>query len=269
MSSPWTDLDRPPLSASRIAAAVVGGPLWRSVQVVERTVSTNADVVAAARAGAAEGMVLIAEEQAGGRGRLDRTWQSPPRSGLLMSLLLAPGLRPAALPLLSLVTGVAVVEAVRAVGGVDAVLKWPNDVMVGDRKLGGILVERADDRVVVGVGVNVSTRRDELPVETATSLALEGGRPDREPLAKEVLRAFARRYTAFRDSGGESSSILPAYRAVCETIGRTVMVELPGGDVVTGTAVDVDDAGMLVVRDVDGRRTTWSAGDVVHLRGGD
>jgi BirA family biotin operon repressor/biotin-[acetyl-CoA-carboxylase] ligase len=265
--SSWTDLERPPLSAARLSAAFGSDPLWREVRVVDTTESTNADAVAAAVAGAAEGLVVIAEQQVGGRGRLDRRWESPARSGVLLSVLLRPRVPVAALPLLPLLAGTAAVEAVRAVGQAPAVLKWPNDVLVGERKLGGILLERTvDGAVVVGLGLNVSTRTDELPVPTATSLAIEGGATDREPLVKEVLRALARRYATFVEADGASESVLPAYRAVCGTIGQRVAVHVPEGEPVTGLAVAVDDSGMLVVRGDDGRERAWSAGDVVHVR---
>jgi BirA family biotin operon repressor/biotin-[acetyl-CoA-carboxylase] ligase len=178
-----------------------------------------------------------------------------------------PAVRPAALPLLPLLTGTAVVEAVRAVGRVESRLKWPNDVLVGDRKMGGVLVERTGDgAVVIGLGLNVTTRSDELPVPTATSLAIEGGRTDRESLVKEVLRAFARRYDTYVKAQGAPESVLPAYREICETINRRVTVHVPGGEPVTGLAVAVDDGGLLVVRDDDGRERAWSAGDVIHVR---
>jgi BirA family biotin operon repressor/biotin-[acetyl-CoA-carboxylase] ligase len=182
-----------------------------------------------------------------------------------MSLLLRPELPVRSLPLIPLLTGVSVVESTRAVADVATGLKWPNDVLVNGRKLGGILVERLEDAVVVGVGLNVSLRTDERPVETATSLAMEGGGTDREPLVKELLRSFSRRYRAFLDAAGAADAVMPAYRAVCETIGMEVRVELPGGRTVTGRAVDVDDSGQLVV-DSDGATASWSAGDVTHVR---
>jgi BirA family transcriptional regulator, biotin operon repressor / biotin---[acetyl-CoA-carboxylase] ligase len=264
--SQWSDLERPPLSAVRLRAVLRDDPLWTTIDVRPRTTSTNADLAAAARAGAEEGVVIIAEEQYAGRGRLGRSWETPPRAAVLMSLLLRPRLPVHALPLLPLLTGVAVVESVRGVGRAPATLKWPNDVLVTGRKLGGILVERLDDAVVVGIGINVSTRADEAAVTTATSLALEGGATDREPLVKELLRSFSRRYRAFLDASGSAQAVLPAYRAVCETIGSDVGVELPGGRTVTGRAVDVDDGGRLVVAAADGTTASWSAGDVTHLR---
>ena len=263
--SPWSDLERPPLSSTRLRRALVADGPWRELEVVARTASTNADLSARARAGEPAGYVLIAEEQTAGRGRLDRSWQAPARSSLLMSVLVRPQPASTTWTLLPFVTGVAVAEAVRAVGRVPAGLKWPNDVLVAGRKLGGILVERVDSAVVVGIGLNVSLRAAELPVPTATSVALAGGVADREVLAKEVLRALARRYDAWQAADGASSAILPAYRQICATIGWTVTVQLPGGDNVEGLVSGVDDTGRLVVMSSDGAMPV-SAGDVVHVR---
>jgi BirA family transcriptional regulator, biotin operon repressor / biotin---[acetyl-CoA-carboxylase] ligase len=267
MTSRWSDLDRPPLSASRLSRALDRGPVWREVRVMDSADSTNVEVAAAARAGAAEGLVVIAEQQTAGRGRLDRAWSSPPRAGVLVSVLLRPQVGLAAWPLVPLLSGLAVVEAIVGVAQVEASLKWPNDVLVDGKKLGGILVERVDEAVVVGIGLNVSTRAEELPVQTATSLALVGGATDREIIAKEVLRALARRYLAWADTGGAATSVIPAYRERCETIGQEVELQLPGGDVVRGVASGIDDSGRLVVRDSStGTERAWLVGDVTHVR---
>ena len=267
MPGRWTDLDRPPLSAARLRSVLRHSDVWRAIRLLDETGSTNADLRSAADSGEAEGLVEVAERQVGGRGRLDRQWESPPRAGVLMSLLLRPRVATARVPLLPLLTGLAVVEAVRAVAELPAAVKWPNDILIDGRKLGGILVERtADAAVVVGIGVNVSVRPEELPVPTATSIQMAGGVPDRESLVKEILRAFERRYVIFTESGGAPDSVLPAYREVCDTIGRQVDVQLPGGESARGTAVTVDDGGMLVVRGADGVDRMWSAGDVVHVR---
>jgi BirA family biotin operon repressor/biotin-[acetyl-CoA-carboxylase] ligase len=267
MTSPWSDLGRPPLSTARLNRALDGGPVWREIRVVASATSTNAELAAAARLGDREGLVVIAEEQTAGRGRLDREWSAPARSGILMSALLRPQVEAAAWPLIPLLTGLAVVEAVVAVGGVDASLKWPNDVLVDGLKLAGILVERVDDAVVVGIGLNVSTRSEELPVETATSLAIAGGATDREILVKEVLRALARRYAVWNDTGGAASSVIPAYRERCETIGHHVDLQVTGGDVVRGVVTAVDDSGRLVLRDdATGAEHAWLVGDVTHVR---
>jgi BirA family biotin operon repressor/biotin-[acetyl-CoA-carboxylase] ligase len=252
----WADLDRPPLRASALARAL--RPDGFDLRVVAETGSTNADVAALARAGAAEGLVVVAEAQTAGRGRLDRAWVSPPRAGLTFSVLLRP---PAPSPWLPLLTGVAVAVALRERCGVPATLKWPNDVLVADRKLAGILAEVADGAVAVGVGLNVSTRAEELPGAGATSLALAGADTvDRETVLKAVLRLLARGYAGWR---ADPAALPPAYRSVCSTLGRAVRVELPGGPAVTGVAESVDDDGRLVVA---GR--AYGAGDVVHLRAG-
>ena len=266
-SSPWTDLDRPPLSPSRLRRALVGPGAWATVDVVGHTGSTNADLAAAARRGDPAPALLVAEEQSAGRGRMTRRWEAPARSGVMLSALLRPSAPTATWPLLPFIAGVAVAEAVRAVAEVDAVLKWPNDVLVGEHKLGGILVERVEDAVVVGIGVNVSLRADELPVPTATSLALAGGGTDREALTKEIARALLRRYDALEAASGASSAILPAYREICATIGTDVVVELPGGEQMVGQAASVDDDGALVVVTRDGEHRV-TAGDVVHVRRG-
>ena len=156
-------------------ATVRAGSLWREVRVVAETGSSNADVLAAAREGAREGMVLVAESQTAGRGRMGRRWTSPPRAGLTFSVLLRPyGVPAALLGWLPLLAGCAVAAAVPAVTAVHPRLKWPNDVLVGDAKLAGILAERSGSAVVVGIGINVFQRRDELPPGVAaTSLLLE------------------------------------------------------------------------------------------------
>lgn len=266
MTSAWSDLSRPPLSSARLTRALHTGGRWNDVRLVSSTESTNADVAMIARSGAAEGVVVIAEQQTAGRGRLDRGWQSPARAGVLLSVLLRPTVDPSVWPMIPLLTGLAVVEAVLAVGQVEAGLKWPNDVLVDELKLGGILVERVEDAVVIGIGLNVSTRTEELPVDTATSLAIAGGGTDREILVKEILRALDRRYTAWHDTGGASASVLPAYRDRCETIGLHVDVHLPGGEIVRGLANGIDDNGRLLVHAEGGDDHAFLVGDVTHVR---
>lgn len=274
-SNRWSDLDRPPLNAAALQRAIVTPDgFWTELTVVERTGSTNSDLAARAKAGAAEGAVLVAEEQSAGRGRLDRQWTAPPRSGLFFSVLL----RPSGVPVerwgwLPLLAGVATATAVSRAGGVDTGLKWPNDLLVTvdgeERKTGGILAERAgDDGVVIGIGLNVSLREDELPVPAAGSLALAGAKgTDRDPLLRAVLRSLADWYGEWRTAGGdpEASRLRPVYAAGCVTLGRAVRAELPGGDAVTGTAVTVDDDGRLVISS-GGAEQAVGAGDVVHLR---
>ncbi|MEU4037113.1 biotin--[acetyl-CoA-carboxylase] ligase [Streptomyces collinus] len=275
--SRWSDLDRPPLNATALRRGLVReGGLWSGVELVQRTGSTNSDLVAKAVAGTVgEGAVLIAEEQTAGRGRLDRQWTAPARSGLFFSVLLRPVEVPVArwgwLPLL---TGVAVATGLSRAAGVDTALKWPNDLLVKvggeERKAGGILAERAGDGgVVVGVGLNVSLRASELPVPTAGSLALAGAvTTDRDPLLRTVLRSLEEWYGRWRDAGGDParSGLQETYAAGCATLGRAVRAELPGERSIVGEAVAVDGDGRLVIATGEGVQEPVGAGDIVHLR---
>lgn len=246
------------------------------MEVVPSTGSTNSDLVALANAGkAAEGAVLVAEEQTSGRGRLDRQWTAPARSGLFFSVLLTPTEVPVArwgwVPLL---TGVAVASGLSRAAGVDTALKWPNDLLltVGgeERKAGGILAERAGgDGVVVGVGINVTLREDELPVPGAGSLALAGAvTTDRDPLLRAVLRSLEEWYGRWRSAGGDpgASGLQETYAAGCATLGRRVRAELPGDRSITGEAVAIDGDGRLVLATGEGVQEPVGAGDIVHLR---
>jgi BirA family transcriptional regulator, biotin operon repressor / biotin---[acetyl-CoA-carboxylase] ligase len=262
-----TALRRPPLDVAALNARLVRpGGLWREIRVTEETGSTNADLLEEARAGAAEGLVLVAEQQTAGRGRLGRSWSSPPRAALACSVLLRPAaVPPAARAWLPLLTGIAVAAALRAEAGVTATLKWPNDVLVADRKIAGILAEAHGDAVVAGVGLNVTLTGAELPVPTATSLLLEDAAClDRERLLAAVLTELAGRYTAWA-AGPDAAGLRAEYVRWCATVGREVRVQLPGNVLLTGTATDVDETGRLAVRTGSGT-TLVGAGDVVHVR---
>jgi len=236
--------------------------------VVEAVGSTNAELVARAAGDEAEGLVLVAEHQQAGRGRLDRTWTSPPRAGLTVSVLLRPDVPAARRAWLSLLTGVALAEAVSEVAGVRASLKWPNDLLAPDgAKLAGILAESTGTAVVVGVGLNVSTRREELP-DTGTSLALEAGAPvDRAAVLLGLLGAFERRYLRWTAVLGDpvTSGLARDYLAWCSTVGTTVTVTLPDGSTLDGVAEAVDWDGRLVVR-TDAGVVELASGDVRHVR---
>lgn len=268
----WSDLDRPPLSVRALAAALVrDGTFVTDLRVVATTGSTNDDVSELARAGAPAGLVLVAEAQSGGRGRLDREWHSPPRAGLTFSVLLRP---PAAVPVhrhtwLPLLAGLAVQQAVERLGEVTTRLKWPNDVLLGPqlRKVGGILAQAGGGAVVLGVGLNVSTRRDELPAG-GTSLGVEAARcTDRDPLLRAVLRRLAALYAGWCEAAGDpaATGLQAAYETVCETLHRPVRVLLPDGGELVGRASGLDDSGRLVLR-TDAGRQAVSAGDVTHVR---
>jgi BirA family biotin operon repressor/biotin-[acetyl-CoA-carboxylase] ligase len=261
------------------------GALWREIRVVAETGSTNADLLAAARAGEPEGLVLVADAQTAGRGRQGRSWKSPPGASLMFSVLLRPaGVPAASIGWLPLLAGVAVAAAVTAATPVDARLKWPNDVLASGAKLAGILAESRRDLVVLGVGINISQRRDELPGPGATSLALvtcvppgtpAAGPPapvpavSREELLAWVLGVLARWYLAWRDQpvpgDADACGLRAEYLRRCATIGQQVTVLLPGGRSLAGRAAGVDSAGRLEVITASGPAQV-SAGDVVHVR---
>jgi len=264
----YADLGRPPLPARRLRGAVLRTPPWRELHVLNEVTSTSDVVAAAARAGEPEGLVVVAEAQSGGRGRLGRHWVSPPRAGLTLSVLLRPTVPADQWPTLPLLAGLATSTALRERTGLDVVLKWPNDLLVEGRKLGGILAEAPGGAVVVGIGVNVTTSAAELPGPEATSVALEDagdGSADRVPLLLAILRELGPRYLDWSADGGVAAT-LAAYRERCDTVGREVRVSLPGGAYLRGVATGVDEVGRLVVCRDDGSEISVSAGDVVHVR---
>jgi BirA family biotin operon repressor/biotin-[acetyl-CoA-carboxylase] ligase len=264
-------------AALRRALARPGG-LWRDLEVVESTGSTNADLLARALAGEPEGAVLAAEEQRAGRGRMGRTWTSPPRAALTVSVLLKPAVPPARRGWLPLLAGVAVAAAVTGVTGVETGLKWPNDLLAADAKLAGILAEAAGDAIVVGIGLNVSTEPAELshllaPTRPgalpATSLRAAGATAlDRQELLLATLEELEYWYRAWQRAGGDPdrSGLRQEYLRWSATIGRTVRAELPGGQALSGPAAGVDSDGRLLVRVSSGSEVAVAAGDVVHLR---
>jgi BirA family transcriptional regulator, biotin operon repressor / biotin---[acetyl-CoA-carboxylase] ligase len=264
---------RPLLDKARLTGATPELPPDLTVEVVDELESTNAEVADRARAGAPSGLVVVADHQSAGRGRLDRSWSSPPGTAVTFSLLLRPTVELRSWPWIPLLTGYAVDKAVKALGpGLpEAGVKWPNDVLIGDRKVAGILVERVDTpdgpAAVVGVGINVCLGADELPVPHATSLEIELGRGvDRTDVLVEVLAAVKEAYDAW-EVGGEPAGqrLAESYAAACVTVGRDVRVDLPDGSVLEGTATGIDADGRLAV-DVDGTTHTVAAGDVVHVR---
>lgn len=279
------------LDSEALRAAL--GDRVAALDVVEATGSTNADLLAAARAGAADRTVLVAERQDAGRGRLDRSWVSPPGAGLTFSVLLrpagVPGGRVGWLPLLA---GLSVVRAVSGLSAVPVALKWPNDVLLGaaQAKCAGILAE-ADPvapgglAVVVGIGLNVAGAPADLP-EGATSLHAEGARLDRGEVLAAVLSRLLDDEAAWRAAGGDpdaggdpnaggdpsaggygaAGGLRAAYRAACATLRRDVRVSLPDGSALVGRAEDLDPDGRLMLRLGSGAVRTVAAGDVVHVR---
>jgi BirA family biotin operon repressor/biotin-[acetyl-CoA-carboxylase] ligase len=231
--------------------------------------STNTALLDEARAGAPEGLVFVADHQTAGRGRLDRRWEAPPGSSLLVSVLLRPDVAPTAAHAVTAMVGLAAADACASVAGFAPRLKWPNDLVVDDRKLGGILAEAVVEggalrAVVVGMGLNVNWPAplpDDLAA-TATACNLVAGRDvDRDALLDAFLDCLDARY-----EGLTSDAIARDERARSATLGREVRVELPGGRAVIGRAVDLASDGALLVETRPGEVVRVSVGDVVHVR---
>lgn len=251
---------RTSVDVRRLTQALPERDGWQPPVVLAEVGSTNVE----ARRRGVPWQPVLAEQQTAGRGRLGRRWGEVPRAGVAVSVLV-PRVQPDGW--LPLVTGLAVREAVAA-AGVQADLKWPNDVLLPadeDRKTCGILCELVPgtDLVVVGAGVNVDHDRDELPVPGATSVRLAGGRVDRTGLAARLLIGLRRRHAAVRAGGTQAAAVREEYRAACVTIGREVDVHLPDGSVQRHHVAGVADDGGLRLR---GRFDSLSAGDVHHIR---
>jgi BirA family biotin operon repressor/biotin-[acetyl-CoA-carboxylase] ligase len=260
---PTPESDWSPLEPDALAAAA--GPGW-SVSLHPEATSTNAlaalDPVA--------GSLVVADHQTAGRGRLDRTWVTPPGTALTLSAVVDPGLADHDWPLLPLAVALAVADGLRTAAGVTVAIKWPNDLLIGStgsgqaaeaKKVAGILLERVQaDRplAVIGIGINVGLDAADLPVPTATSLRIAGSEVDRTTVFAAVVPALAAILTAL---SSDPSAVLERYRSECDTVGREVEVQLPDGKVLVGTASAIDRHGRLVVGE-----SAIGAGDVVHVR---
>lgn len=275
---------RAPLDVDLLRRALLrpDGPLAR-LDVVAESASTHVDLVAHARRPAPKvPALLVAEHQTAGRGRAGRSWQTPPGAALTASYLLRPEIPAASLGWVPLVAGLAVVRTLTA-AGVEARVKWPNDVLLpaadeiegfgAFRKVAGVLAEAVpaggETFVVLGVGLNVDQDTSELPVETATSLRLAGATAGRADLlvglTTELLGLLARLEAAGGDAA--AAGIVGEYTAVSGTLGARVRAELAGGaEIVEGTAVGLTGQGALVVAGSGGTERVVTAGDVHHLR---
>ena len=228
--------------------------------------STNSYLLEQAAEGAVEGTVAVADHQSAGRGRLDRRWESPPGSSLLTSMLFRPTFDPAELHLCTAAVALAAAEACRRAAGVGPVIKWPNDLLVGEAKLAGVLAE-ADFTgdacaVVVGIGINVAWPGPTTVQGTCLD-DLCGEPVDRHLLLEALLKALAPR-RALLDSPDGRRELAAELRQRCATLGQRIRVEL-AAEAISGVASEIDDAGRLIVQTATGPQTV-SAGDVVHLR---
>jgi BirA family biotin operon repressor/biotin-[acetyl-CoA-carboxylase] ligase len=232
------------------------------------TASTNADALALAEDGAPEWTVVATAHQTVGRGRRGRSWTSAPGKALLFSVVLRPDTSPERVPVLSLLAADAMAAACTEVAGVHVRCKWPNDLVVGERKVAGILPEASVTEmkvrhVCVGIGVNVAMGESDFPPDvraTATSLAPEGPGPDQGVLLERFLAGFR---VAYASPAWEEG--LERYRRRCVTLGRPVRAIAEHGEVIEGRAATVDGRGALVVETAGGTRAV-SFGEVVHLR---
>ncbi|MBW2650108.1 MAG: biotin--[acetyl-CoA-carboxylase] ligase [Deltaproteobacteria bacterium] len=235
------------------------------------TDSTNVRAKYLADEGAAEGTVIIAEEQERGRGRKGRDWFSPEGKGIYVSIILRPGLAPSESPKLTLMTAVAVAEALLSLTSLDVRIKWPNDIMIRERKLAGILTEistemDAIEYVIIGLGLNVNIPYDLFPADisdTATSIILETGRQfPRIRLLKAYLEWLEKYYELFIKSG--FSPVLKRWKELSDIIGRQVRIDLVNQSH-TGEVLNVDENGVLVLKDSEGTLHRIFSGDVTLL----
>ena len=255
------------LSADRILAGLTTSFVGRNLAYLPETGSTNAEARQLAEKGAPDGTLVVADHQTAGRGRLDRRWEAPPGSSLLLSLIFRPRLAPHQVQRLTMLGGLAAADAVEAETGLRMGLKWPNDLMIGGAKTGGILaeVELSGDLIryaLVGVGVNVNLDPEQLPgplLTRATSLSHELGRPvARLALLWAFLEAIETRYLTLGDS---QPGLQAEWAERLVTLGQRVTIST-GGAVWQGFAEGVDGDGALLVRRAGGELERVMAGDV-------
>jgi BirA family biotin operon repressor/biotin-[acetyl-CoA-carboxylase] ligase len=256
-------MPKPAASRSDFTIATAG-TRFREVRWFATLDSTNRYLADEAIAGATSGVVAVADEQTAGRGRLGRTWIAPPGASLLVSVLLDGAASAEERHLVVIAAALAAIDAVDACCGFRPALKWPNDLVVGDRKLAGLLAESVGGQVVVGMGLNVDWGTFPAELEaTATACNREGKPAPRDELLTAWLRELDRRLLALTNDGPRS--LRADNIASSATLGRRVRVER-ARDTLVGDAVMLTDLGHLVVRAADGTEHTVSAGDVIHLR---
>ena len=249
---------RTPLDEAEINSRVT--PYWR-VSVVELTGSTQNDLLQLVESNnALDGQVIATEFQSDGRGRLDRTFEAPAQSALLFSFYIKPRNQRSEWGFIPLIAGLSLVRAITTIDtAMNVSLKWPNDLIINEKKCAGIIAQTTNEGIVIGIGLNVSMTPNELPVSTATSLAIEGSTiTDRNLLLSHLLNTFAELFEAWE----EGSELLDEYASASSTIGKKVRIELPNGENLEATVARISHTGELVLD--DGRHV--SAGDVIHLR---
>jgi BirA family biotin operon repressor/biotin-[acetyl-CoA-carboxylase] ligase len=256
------------LRGSDLGLELVTKRVGASVYLFETVDSTNEEAARLAAGGATEGTIVLAEGQRRGRGRMGRRWSSPPRLGLYLSVVLRPAIPPQSAPALALLGAVASCEAIERVANLEAEIKWPNDVVMRGRKVGGVLGEIDADparirHVILGIGLNLNQGEGDFEAElrpVATSLRIESGRyVDRIEVTRAVCECLDRWYDRFLVDGVDS--VIEAVRRRCRTLGQGVVARV-AGHALRGVAVDMDGDGALMIRDDDGRVRRLVAGDV-------
>lgn len=249
---------RTPLDEAEINSKIT--PYWR-VSVVELTGSTQNDLLQLVESNnALDGQVIVTEYQSSGRGRLDRTFEAPAQSALLFSFYIKPRKQRTEWGFIPLIAGLSLLRAITTIDtAMNVSLKWPNDLIINEKKCAGIIAQTTTEGIVLGIGLNVSMTLEELPVLNATSLVIEGSTiTDRNFLLSHILNTFAELFEAWE----EGSELLNEYANASSTIGKVVRIDLPGGENIEATVARISHLGELVLD--DGRHV--SAGDVIHLR---
>ena len=252
-----TSAPRAPLDTAVIASLTSG--YWR-VSVVDLTTSTQIDLAELAKSNSIKtGEVLATEFQTAGRGRLDRTFEAAPGSALLFSFFIKPNRARSDWGFISHLAAISMQEVISQDHPSQVQLKWPNDILIGDKKVAGLLAQATDDGVIIGIGVNVAMTSDELPVDTATSLAITGSKKLDRSL---ILGEFLNRFEVNFDKWDNGADFIDSYSAICATLGRQVQVEVSGRANRTGQALTINKIGALMLDD----GFEVNVGDVVHLR---
>jgi len=258
-----SDQLRAPLNQDQIIS-LLGDSYWR-VSLFESIPSTQiklAELIRAEKIPA--GTVLIADHQSAGRGRLTRTFETPPQVAVLLSTVLYPIRNSADLGWIPLIVGVAAANAISKYCGLAPLLKWPNDLLIGDLKVGGIIAEQVDDCVVVGIGINVLQNNDELPVPTATSLFLECPKDAitaREELIAYLLQEIRSEFDAW-NTANDNVEILKKYSELSATIGKQIKLDFQNGESKESVAIGFADNGGLLITSGE----TIVSADLTHLR---
>jgi len=252
-----TSAPRAPLDTAVIASLISG--YWRVI-VADLTTSTQADLAEMVKSNSAKpGVVIATEFQTAGRGRLDRTFEAAPGSALLFSFFIKPDRARSDWGFISHLAALSMQEVISHEHPSQVCLKWPNDILIGEKKVAGILAQSTDDGVIIGIGVNVGMSAEELPVETATSLLITGSdKLDRNLILGEFLNRFEVNFEMWE----KGADFVESYSAVCATLGRNVQVEVVGRANHIGQAVSINSVGALMLND----GFEVNVGDVVHLR---